>query len=138
MPPKRKDAETTTAAQPEAKKQKGGPNRVLERRAFVAEAVHCYAPHSFSVQTSKERLTLAKHVHVIGQLVSHSGPLLGQLVHGNFLAPVSYRVLERRAFVAEAVRCYAPHSFSVQTSKESKPSKACPCHWATCEPLEIK
>ena len=29
----------------------------------------------------KEKLTLAKHVHVIGQLVSHSWPLLGQLVH---------------------------------------------------------
>ena len=83
-----------------------------------AAKVSCYAPHSFSVQTSKERLTLAKHVHAIGQLVSHSRPLLGQLVHVNFLAPVSYRVLGRRAFVAEAVRCYAPHSFSVQTSKE--------------------
>ena len=60
--------------------------RVLGRRAFVAEAVRCYAPHSFSVQTSKERLTLAKHVHAIGQLVSRSRPLLGQLVHVNFLA----------------------------------------------------
>ena len=84
----------------------------------MAEAVRYYAPHSFSVQTSKEKLTLANHVYASGQPLSHSRPLLGQLVHVNFLTPVSYRVLGRRACVAEAVRYYAPHSFSVQTSKE--------------------
>ena len=72
-------------------------SRSLASETYVAEAVRYYAPHSFSVQTSKEKLTLAKHVHAIGQLVSHSRPLLGQLVHVNFLAPVSYRVLGRRA-----------------------------------------
>ena len=57
----------------------------------MAEAVRCYAPHSFSVQTSKERLTLAKHVHAVGQLVSRSRPFLGQLVHVNFLAQRYWR-----------------------------------------------
>ena len=94
---------------------RGGPQG---KCLWPREAVRCYAPHSFSVQTSKEKLTLAKHVHVIGQLVSHSRPLLGQLVHVNFLTPAPWRVLGRLACVAEAVRYYVPHSFSVQTSKK--------------------
>ena len=94
------------------------PWRVLGRLACVAEAVRYYAPHSFSVQTSKKKLTLAKHVYVSVQPLSHSRPLLGQLVHVNFLTPAPWRVLGRLACVAEAVRYYAPHSFSVQTSKK--------------------
>ena len=92
--------------------------RVLGRRACVAEAVRYYVPHSFSVQTSKKELTVANHIYVIGQPLSHSRPLLGQLVHVNFLTPAPWRVLGRLTCVAEAVRYYAPHSFSVQTSKK--------------------
>jgi hypothetical protein len=66
--------------------------RVLGRRACVAEAVRYYASHSFSVQTSKEKLNVANHLYVGGQPSSHCQPLLGQLVHVNFLTPVSYRV----------------------------------------------
>ena len=64
----------------------------------TAEAVRCYAPHLFSVQTGKEKLTLAKRVYVSGQLLSHSRPLLGQLVHVNFLTPVSCRVLSSTTY----------------------------------------
>ena len=63
----------------------------------MAEAMRYYAPHSFSVQTSKENFTLANHVYASGQLLSHSWPHLGQLVHVNFLTLVSYRVLGWRA-----------------------------------------
>ena len=47
----------------------------------------------FSADQQGKAHTLAKHVHAIGQLVSHSRPLLGQLVHVNFLTQVSCRVL---------------------------------------------
>ena len=63
-------------------------------------------------------LTLANHADISGQPLSHFWPLLGQLVHVNFLTPPPWRVLGRLTCVAEAVRYYAPHSFSVQTSKK--------------------
>jgi hypothetical protein len=47
----------------------------------VAGAVHYYVSHSFSVQSSKEIVTVANNVHVSGQLLSHFAPMLGQLVH---------------------------------------------------------
>ena len=47
----------------------------------MAEAVHYYVSHSFSVQSSKENVTVVNNVDVSGQLLSHFGPMLGQLVH---------------------------------------------------------
>jgi hypothetical protein len=47
-----------------------------------------YAPHSFSVCTSKEKLTVAKHLYASVQLLSHSSCTGGELVHVYFLATI--------------------------------------------------
>ena len=93
--------------------------------------------HSFSVQTSKEKLTLASHIYVSGQPLSHCWCTEGQLVHVNFLTSVSCRVLGRHKCEAEAVRCTMCVTliFSAYQQGKAHSSKACPCHWATCEPL---
>jgi hypothetical protein len=64
-------------------------------------------------------VTVANYLYISGQLLSYCQPLLGQVVHVNFLTPVSCRVLGRRACVVETVRYYASYKFSVQTSKEN-------------------
>jgi hypothetical protein len=98
----------------------------------VAEAVRYYAPHSFSVQTSKKKLTLAKHVYVSVQPLSHSWPLLGQLVHVSFLTPAPWQVWGGSRVCGRgcALLC-ATLIFSADQQEKAHSSKACLCQCAT-------
>ena len=74
----------------------------------------------FSADQQEKAHSIAKHVYVSVQPLSHSRPLLGQLVHVNFLTPPPWRVLGRLMCVAEAVRYYVCHThFQCRPARKS-------------------
>jgi hypothetical protein len=57
---------------------------VSEWHAFEAQTKCCCVSHSFSMRTSKEKLTVSNLFYFSGQLLSHSSCTGGELVHLNF------------------------------------------------------
>jgi hypothetical protein len=91
---------------------------VSEWHAFEAQTKCCCVSHSFSMRTSKEKLTVSNLFYFSGQPLSHSSCTGGELVHLYRLAAISRCVSERHAFEAQTKCCCVSHSFSVRTSKE--------------------